>query len=1015
MKKNRSSGMNDSQHIRVLIIEDSEDDVLLIERELKKGGYNPVHERIETASAMKKALHENQWDFILCDYKMPNFNAPAALTLLKEENVDIPVIIVSGTIGEEKAVECMRMGAHDYIMKGNYSRLCPVIARELQESRLRKIQKETESQKKAALEQLRLSEERYRKITKCIPDLIWIMDLSGRFIYANEAVERTHGWTADEYVNLSLQDLVSPQQIASDTAILAEQLVKANEPGFDRNTTLTFESEELRKDGSTFWAEITATFLWSEDGKPNGILGITRDITERKLTHEFLKESEKKYKLLTEKMTDIVWIVDENLRTVYVTPSVQTVLGFTQEERMNQNADQQLTPDSLSFALEVLYKELAIEEHGGGDPNRSATLILEYYHKNGSTIWMETIMSALRNDQGVAIGIHGVSRDITERRQAELARETALEELRKSEELQTRLVNAIPDIIVGTDLEGNILFVNDNTLRIGGYSREELEGQSLLKYIAPEHLEDAANNMSLRMERRVGPREYNLITKDKREIPFEVIGDVLRNEDGTPFGLVNVGRDLTERKQTETILREKEERLCGITANLPGVIFQFYAKDSGEYGISYISEPLDEFAKILQKLDTTNLDTVFPDFLSRIHEGDRERFITSIKTAVENVSRWNFEGRVAIQSGKIIWFQGLSVPTRLEDQIVFDGILLNISERKLAEEISQKSEEKFHKIFMTTPECIVISRLNDSFIIDANKGYEDILGWKREDVIGKNAEEFLKLFWMDPSERDFMVKELKCGREILNRELKFRKNDGSERFGNYSARTITIDEQECIIFILQDITDRKLMEIELKRTLETLMKSVGTTIQVMVAAIEMRDPYTAGHQLRVADIARAIASEMKLAPDRVDGIRMAGTIHDIGKLSIPAEILSKPTKLTKIEYSLIQEHSLSGYEMLKNVESPWPLAEIVYQHHERTNGTGYPRQLKGDEIILEARILAVADVVEAMASHRPYRASLGIVAALEEIEKNKGVFYDQTVVDACLRLFREKNYQIPQI
>jgi HD-GYP domain-containing protein (c-di-GMP phosphodiesterase class II) len=139
---------------------------------------------------------------------------------------------------------------------------------------------------------------------------------------------------------------------------------------------------------------------------------------------------------------------------------------------------------------------------------------------------------------------------------------------------------------------------------------------------------------------------------------------------------------------------------------------------------------------------------------------------------------------------------------------------------------------------------------------------------------------------------------------------------------------------------------------------------------------------------------------------------MAGSIHDIGKLSVPAEILSKPTNLTDIEFSLIKEHSRSGYDILKDVESPWPLAQIVYQHHERMDGSGYPRNLKGEEILIEARILALADVVEAMASHRPYRAALGIEVALEEIEKNKGIFYDNAVVDACLRLFREKGYQL---
>jgi HD-GYP domain-containing protein (c-di-GMP phosphodiesterase class II) len=174
----------------------------------------------------------------------------------------------------------------------------------------------------------------------------------------------------------------------------------------------------------------------------------------------------------------------------------------------------------------------------------------------------------------------------------------------------------------------------------------------------------------------------------------------------------------------------------------------------------------------------------------------------------------------------------------------------------------------------------------------------------------------------------------------------------------------------------------------------------------------MRDPYTSGHQTRSADLARAIATEMGLPQDTIEGLRMAGSIHDIGKLSIPAEILSKPTKLTDIEFSLIKEHSQKGYEMLTDVESSWPLAQIIYQHHERMDGSGYPRNLKGDEILMEARIMAVADVVEAMASNRPYRPALGIEAALTEIEKNKGIFYDNDVADACLKLFREKGFKL---
>jgi putative nucleotidyltransferase with HDIG domain len=206
--------------------------------------------------------------------------------------------------------------------------------------------------------------------------------------------------------------------------------------------------------------------------------------------------------------------------------------------------------------------------------------------------------------------------------------------------------------------------------------------------------------------------------------------------------------------------------------------------------------------------------------------------------------------------------------------------------------------------------------------------------------------------------------------------------------------------------------ERIQVEEKLQNTLDSLRNAVRTTIQVMVSTVEARDPYTAGHQIRSADLARAIATEMGFPQEKIESIRMVGTIHDIGKISIPAEILSKPTKLSELEFSLIKEHARRGFEMLKDVQSPWPLAEIVYQHHERMDGSGYPRNLKGAEICMEARILTVADVVEAMASHRPYRAGLGIDAALNEIEKNRGIAYDVAVADACLRLFREKDFKL---
>jgi PAS domain S-box-containing protein/putative nucleotidyltransferase with HDIG domain len=212
------------------------------------------------------------------------------------------------------------------------------------------------------------------------------------------------------------------------------------------------------------------------------------------------------------------------------------------------------------------------------------------------------------------------------------------------------------------------------------------------------------------------------------------------------------------------------------------------------------------------------------------------------------------------------------------------------------------------------------------------------------------------------------------------------------------------------IWGFHDITKRKQAAEKLEFTLGNLRNAIGGTIQAIVQVVEMRDPYTAGHQRRVADLARSIATEMDLPSDMIEGIRVAAVIHDIGKVAVPAEILSKPGKLTQNELELIKDHAETGYDILKDVEFSWPIAEIIYQHHERLDGSGYPRGLKGDDVLLEARIIALADVVEAMASHRPFRPARGIDAALDEIRKNRGILYDPKVVDTCVKLFREKAY-----
>jgi len=228
---------------------------------------------------------------------------------------------------------------------------------------------------------------------------------------------------------------------------------------------------------------------------------------------------------------------------------------------------------------------------------------------------------------------------------------------------------------------------------------------------------------------------------------------------------------------------------------------------------------------------------------------------------------------------------------------------------------------------------------------------------------------------------------------------------------SYRAR-LKLAVQERTGDLQRSLTSHREEEENLSRTLGNLRRAMRATLEVQARAVEMKDPYTSGHQRRVADLARTIAMEMGHPEEVIDGIRMAAIVHDIGKLLMPAEILNKPAKLSEMEFSQIKKHAQAGYDILKDIDFPWPIARMVWQHHERLDGSGYPLGLTGEEILPEARILAVANVVEAMASHRAYRPAPGLEKALEEIQANRGSLYDPAVVDACIRIFTEKDFRL---
>lgn len=340
-------------------------------------------------------------------------------------------------------------------------------------------------------------------------------------------------------------------------------------------------------------------------------------------------------------------------------------------------------------------------------------------------------------------------------------------------------------------------------------------------------------------------------------------------------------------------------------------------------------------------------------------------------------------------------------------------VMAGIIERKRAEENIRKSEEKFHSIVENAVEGIYQATAAGRYLI-MNTAFANMLGYSSQEECLEAIADIAHQIYVHPEKRMELIKTVDEHGVAKGFETEFYRKDGSRFWVSINMQSVRDDKGRLLYYqgLCEDITEKRQMEEERQRGIDRLRKALGATVGAIVAVVEMRDPYTAGHQRRVADLARTIATEMGLESDRIEGLRIAGTIHDIGKIVVPAEILSKPTKLTKIEFDLIKNHVQAGYDILKDIEFPWPVARIVLEHHEKVDGSGYPGNLSGREILLESRILTVADVVEAMASHRPYRPGLGLEAALDEITQNRGVLYDREVVDVCLKLFNEKGYKM---
>ena len=335
-------------------------------------------------------------------------------------------------------------------------------------------------------------------------------------------------------------------------------------------------------------------------------------------------------------------------------------------------------------------------------------------------------------------------------------------------------------------------------------------------------------------------------------------------------------------------------------------------------------------------------------------------------------------------------------------------------ERKQAEEATRQSKQQLEDLLATAP--VVMCRTNlKGKVTYVNKKFEETTGYSKGEVVGK----YWPTLGILPTDVDALMHRTTdklSGRPASPMEVAVRCKDGQLKYVSGIGEVIKENGKPVgIQVIAQDITERKKAEEQAACSMRQLLKALEDMVEALAMTVESRDPYTAGHQRRVTQIACAIADDMGLAEDQLVGIRLAGLIHDVGKVRVPSEILTNPDGLTEAEMRIVRTHPMVGYEILKNIEFPWPIAQAVLQHHERLDGSGYPSGLSKEEIITEARILAVADVVEAMASHRPYRPSLGIDEALNELECNRGKLYDSAAVDSCVRLFKNKGFEFEDV
>ncbi len=583
--------------------------------------------------------------------------------------------------------------------------------------------------------------------------------------------------------------------------------------------------------------------------------------------------------------------------------------------------------------------------------------------------------------------------------------------VRSEKEKSQRYLDVVGSMLIALDEQGRITLFNQSACRILGWSEKEILGKDWFDLFVPEYLREgvrdvfnqlAAGNVAL-----VEYYENVILTKAGEERIVAFHNAVILDDSDHFMGTLSSGEDVTERRQAEEKLKEDEQRFRALFQSAADYALVLDIQESGPPIIIDANDAAFEKHGYSREEMVGQPITLLDVKSSADQIGVRLSLIKQEPTVIHfEVEHRCKDGStfVAAVAAKSIESSG--------DQHLFFSIERDITKQKQAKEDLESAEAHAVGIIENARDAFV-GMDEQGIVIDWNPEAVRMFGFTKKEAMGRNLADTII-----PTEfREVHTAGLKHYMEtgehkMINRlmEISALHKNGNRLDVELSIVPLKDDHSVTFNAFIRDLTERNTGREELVKSAENLRKSLVGTVLAIAKAVEARDPYTAGHQQRVSQLARSIAQEMRLDKDMIEGIRMGAVIHDIGKIHLPAEILSKPGKLTDIEYTLVQEHAQTGYEILEDIEFPWPVADIAHQHHERMDGSGYPQGLKGDKICLEARVVAVADVIEAISSHRPYREALGIDAALNEIKQGRGTLFDAEVVDACLKLFAENRF-----